>query len=1329
MKTEIRILLPTTTSLVSNGTFNDYTTAWLTGATVTSDAIYPPIYLSANTTTSYDSIVNPSGWTWSNNTMISQENSTLPLQQNIDGVQESLVYNVKFSVKGYVETGMSSGETVTVSLYGNDATTIVNQDGNYNLDIPITTYSAANTSLIFTPTSGFVGGITNVNINPTSITNQKLDLYDDETYNLTFQIQTSISDKGSSYSKTIRIPGTSNNNVIFNNLMDIGRYIDPDTIGDNKVIFINKKIRAGIYSDSVELLIGYLEVEKVINKNKYIEEYECVFYSNIRSIADAIGEKVCVGNIDSNDDLDFSNYNHKHNFANMQATWNTSSSGYTQAKGIFYPVIDYANISTGNVYRLENFKPCLYVKEIWDRIFQDAGFTYTSSFLNSTRFKSLVIPVSNTLEESKLYFANSKFKIGVNTEYLTPVQWQPNANNGLLWSKIKFDKFSGGTMFNGANGVVPFKPTTCSTPNCVGNEWLVTSSGSGVYNLQAFVNYNIFFPSGAGYGWFQTTTSSTIKVYARLMRKRGNFTEILAQSTNEHTEGSGYIVTPPRNILSATTAIEVGASSIQCIEGDRYYVEMTIDSINYVWQEGIVAPGAGTGFIKNARQLRIYASGNEMNIYSTFYNEPDNKLNYYLENSMVFANDILPRKMKQIDFIKSISNKFNLMFAENKAITDDLLIEPYDDFYLTGRTNTFDWTWKVDTSIENTFERAPQLLNKDFSITFKDDANDALLDKYSSVYSSNFGDRLIRNKYLSDGTEKIEDVFSSTFLGKLGTTNWIVSKIYGEKDTYNKFPTDSEYNYRVLYRNVLTQSNTGGVQPSPVLITSYDNTSGTTTASGITIYQERVVGSLNYTYPYAGFLDNPYVPTFDLNYGLANYYLHPNATWTYNNLLETYWLKKLALYLDINSKLLTCYIRLNNTDIAQLDFRKQIFINNHLYRLQRIIEWNPNGSSKVELIMVQPLNRNAYVPQQTVVNANFTSGGGTGTLGNGTTIGIIQPPPAYLNLQTTQPTVSLAFDLPNGVGNETDFSGTTIAANENQISKVATGIVIGANNYIAEDNFFVKGQSNYVASKNVSLIDSSFNNIQSDGAILMGSNYNTILSGATGVFLINTSGITVSESGGTYINGQDVSTSGISGSSGTSGTNGTSGTDGTSGTSGTNGTSGSSGTDGVGGTYKEGEFAQGGIIVKHWYDGVWENALIMSLDNLSTGYTFSNVSTSLSAATSQWDGYMNTYYITLQSGHTTSAAQLCFDYSGGSTADWYLPSNYDMIAIEGNTMMLNWNLLNNGYDPLLGMAYWTSTDAGGGNAFQGNVQYNYNNSATKSTLNAVRAVRMWTNTP
>lgn len=71
----------------------------------------------------------------------------------------------------------------------------------------------------------------------------------------------------------------------------------------------------------------------------------------------------------------------------------------TQGTGVYYPLIDIGQVSTGapygtakKDYQYRAFRPALHVYEYMDKIITNAGYTWESDFFNSNFFKRLIIP-------------------------------------------------------------------------------------------------------------------------------------------------------------------------------------------------------------------------------------------------------------------------------------------------------------------------------------------------------------------------------------------------------------------------------------------------------------------------------------------------------------------------------------------------------------------------------------------------------------------------------------------------------------------------------------------------------------------------------------------------------------------------------------------------------------------------------------------------------------------------------------------------------------------------------------------------------------------------
>ena len=154
-----------------------------------------------------------------------------------------------------------------------------------------------------------------------------------------------------------------------------------------------------------------------------------------------------------------------------------------------------------------------------------------------------------------------------------------------------------------------------------------------------------------------------------------------------------------------------------------------------------------------------------------------------------------------------------------------------------------------------------------------------------------------------------------------------------------------------------------------------------------------------------------------------------------------------------------------------------------------------------------------------------------------------------------------------------------------------------------------------------------------------------------------------------------------------------------------------------------GEVFSGGMVIHSYHvNELDEECILVSLIDISSGVSWSNVTDISSSATSIWDGFDNTEKIINQSGHTTSAAKVVKNYDDGN---WYLPSIKEIQMINENLWVINQALSKDiNYEEILGEEYWVSTEYNQYNAYHidfsgGWIQYSKNKNQTAR----VRAVK------
>ena len=242
-----------------------------------------------------------------------------------------------------------------------------------------------------------------------------VDLYGDETIPLTLSIDNfkNFAEKSQSYSKSFDLPATKRNNKIFSSLFEVTRSVKNDVYAFNPY----RKTKAILKEDSYTVFDGYLRLTEIKDKDEEIS-YTVNLYSDTITLADTLKEKKFK-------DIDFSELNHTYNKTviknsfdgelDLDNSLSTDSFAYTASLGVDktdvlkYPFCKWNGnsfLDAGQVKltRLEDvFRPWLRCKYLVDRIISEAGFTYSSDFLNSSDFTRLFMDFnfgSDTVIES-----------------------------------------------------------------------------------------------------------------------------------------------------------------------------------------------------------------------------------------------------------------------------------------------------------------------------------------------------------------------------------------------------------------------------------------------------------------------------------------------------------------------------------------------------------------------------------------------------------------------------------------------------------------------------------------------------------------------------------------------------------------------------------------------------------------------------------------------------------------------------------------------------------------------------------------------------------------
>ena len=200
-----------------------------------------------------------------------------------------------------------------------------------------------------------------------------------------------IERRNTSFSKTLTLPSTSTNQVLFGNIFDISVSNDYDVNGANIGVNFNpaKQAQSQIFLDNVKIFDGVIRMSKINNREGNIT-YEVNMFGRLRDILHELGDKTLA-------ELDFDDYDHVWNQANIEASWDRIE-WVDGAQNYVYPLVDYGYSVDMNTFPIKNFKPAVFVSEIMKRIFDQANFTIVSPIFDSFYFrKSILITAEKTI--------------------------------------------------------------------------------------------------------------------------------------------------------------------------------------------------------------------------------------------------------------------------------------------------------------------------------------------------------------------------------------------------------------------------------------------------------------------------------------------------------------------------------------------------------------------------------------------------------------------------------------------------------------------------------------------------------------------------------------------------------------------------------------------------------------------------------------------------------------------------------------------------------------------------------------------------------------------
>ena len=719
------------------------------------------------------------------------------------------------------------------------------------------------------------------------------DLYEDENIPLTLSVDDfkNTAEQVQSYSKAFKLPGTKRNNLIFDNIFDITR-------ADDGIVFNPYvKTKSVLKQDGFILFEGYLRLIDIQEKQGEVS-YNVNLYSEVVALADMLSDATF-------SDLGFEELEHDYVKSNIKNSWNDSGTG-----------IVYTNPDTSN-FR-SDFDTLKYPFVDWNHQMLVAnGSTGTTA----------------TLGDPELTFLEQGFRPFIQAKYLINRIFNqagfPFSYTSAFFDTDEFEKlymdFNWGSENEGAAPLRDDYNNRESNLSLI--QWLT----------QSYVAIALPFPTGGNSALWDGTNNRFVSDVANL-------------------EVSGAV----RIQLYNTNSIQDRSSSMRfrkCNTGGAVIENIESEDVD-IAPSGSGALNATFDTILNSGEYLELVAKQDSNAGDVRVSTGTTSyLNVVYNNHAASVSSLLIKERgetPQWDFLKGLMTMFNLVSIPDKSNSNNILIEPYNDIFLTNpNTVELDWTTKVDAE---EIKLKPLIdLKKKTIFKFVEDDDDYAFNLYKTsvnggtplepghLYGSLIFDASLSAQnlptILTGEEEIIPEPFAATVIKPLMSDffDFITPSIY----SYNADDGTSEgfaNSPRIMYNN--------GVKT----LTSCTYYIPAQNAETFEIMTDYLQFSHLSAIPIVNTIPPAPTDTNDFHFGECQMILSPPNP-TVNNLFSLYWQPYFNELYNPDTRTMTLKVNLASGDLNTFNFFDIVTIKNRQFRVNKI-DYKPNSLATVEFILL-----------------------------------------------------------------------------------------------------------------------------------------------------------------------------------------------------------------------------------------------------------------------------------------------------------------------------------------------------------------------------------------
>jgi hypothetical protein len=763
-----------------------------------------------------------------------------------------------------------------------------------------------------------------------------IDLYGDEPVmlSLSFAELSDITQKNSAFSQSFKLPGSKNNNEIFNyfyNLNSTPLDFDP-----------NNKFETILMWDGYEILQGNIRLDGVtIDKDEII--YQVTFYNQVGDLSANIGDKFLI-------DLDLTDLDHpwseqvilqsitdynlfpltgntNYSYQNGKTMWSLYNIGYDYLSGnsvnVFTtPLVQFSPFTgttpnyrpqygyfdfTGTPVHDYYYKPTIQIKELYTKICNQAGYQIESDFFDTSYFERYYMPLK--FLDDTIYSRNAQIPC-------------------FAYQNSQIIPTSGGAYTNPSSG------QSCNTLGLSANTktLFIPFKYQGIYTAR--ISYSIL-PTSAACQLLATNFNCGAPLIFDYYDNEGNTSSFLVDGSQCFL---GVLVPGccPFNIIGDGTVEPFTYNSASLKFSAATGPTTTIRTDTSCEDQGLNISFEQQFNLTGTSELNLFFTGFNTEI-SNFTFEIINGPRFLISGQTInYSIEFPPNDYKQIDFISSINRYFNLVVVPSPDKPSTLIIEPIIDYM--GKGEVLDWTTKVDYSQPQSIAATTSIINGTLDYEFKLD-QDYANQNFKTQSNRIFGTKKINlNLEFKNQTTKFDYMFSSPI-------DITINSAYQSMLTLSSF---SKVNTQdVAGRNVQTFT---PFKILPRLVfrgVTLPNDNYGFIGTGVTPYQVYYMNSNTLskfneinrftTYPFS-FNDFSHYNNFR---GEDETTIQPaEFMFESENLYDIYYKNYIEDLISPENKILRAKIYLYPKEIQALRFNEKILINNSYFRINSITNYN-----------------------------------------------------------------------------------------------------------------------------------------------------------------------------------------------------------------------------------------------------------------------------------------------------------------------------------------------------------------------------------------------------